>query len=281
MKKGLVMEGGALRGMFTAGVLDVLMENGVEFDGAIGVSAGAVFGCNFKSRQIGRTIRYNTRYCNDKRYCGWGSLIRTGDFYNVEFDYSEIPKKLDIFDEKAFRENPMEFYVVATDMKTGRPVYKLLKNGDDYDLMWMRASASMPLLSRNVEIDGGLYSDGGTSDSIPLTYFEEIGYEKNLVITTQPRGFVKEKNKFLPIISRVYRKYPEFVSALSKRHEVYNRQLEYVKAAEDVGRAFVIMPPEPLNIKPGEKDKNELLRVYEIGRKEAEKQLSKVREFFA
>lgn len=147
MKTGLVMEGGAMRGMFTAGINDVLMENGIQFDGAIGVSAGAVFGCNYKSKQIGRAIRYNKRFCGDKRYCSLSSLLRTGDLYNVDFDYRVVPRELDVFDEKAYRENPMEFYAVVTDVVSGKPVYRRLDKGDDEDILWMRASASLPVVS--------------------------------------------------------------------------------------------------------------------------------------
>ncbi len=279
MKKGLVMEGGALRGMFTAGVLDVFMENNIAFDGAVGVSAGAVFGCNFKSRQIGRAIRYNMEYCNDKRYAGWGSWFRTGNFYNVQFDYEEIPKRLDIFDTDAYKKNPMEFYVVVTDAVRGIPVYKKLMEGDDRDILWMRASASMPMLSRMVHIDGGKYCDGGTSDSIPLRFFEKIGYEKNVVITTQPKGYVKEKNSLMPLLKIGCLKYPKLIGALKTRHTMYNEQIAYIEKAEKEKRAFVIRPPEALEIGVGERNKAELWRVYQIGRREGMRVLSEVVSF--
>ena len=144
-KIGLVLEGGAMRGMFSAGVTDVLMENKIEFDGAIGVSAGATFGCNFKSKQPGRAIRYNKRFCKDWRYSSFKSLIKTGDYYGADFCYNELPNKLDIYDVKTYRENPMPFYIVASDCNTGKPVYKELKKCDADELTWMRASASMPL----------------------------------------------------------------------------------------------------------------------------------------
>ncbi|MFR2189268.1 MAG: patatin family protein, partial [Blautia sp.] len=186
MKTGLIMEGGAMRGMFTAGVIDVLMEAGVCFDGAIGVSAGAVFGCNYKSRQIGRVIRYNKAYCQDPRYVSFRSLLRTGDIYGEEFCYHELPDRLDPFDVKTYEENPMDFYVVCTDVETGKPVYHNCLKGDAEDIQWMRASASMPALSRFVNLDGHMLSDGGTADSIPVRFFESIGYERNVVILTQP-----------------------------------------------------------------------------------------------
>jgi len=135
MKTGLILEGGAMRGMFTAGVLDVLMEQGITVDGMVGVSAGAVFGCNYKSHQIGRTIRYNTTYCNDKRYASFRNLLRTGNLYSEDFCYHEVPEKLDPFDDKAFRESPMDYFVVCTDVRTGDPIYHKCRKGDAEDVL--------------------------------------------------------------------------------------------------------------------------------------------------
>ena len=163
MKTGLILEGGAMRGMFTAGVLDVLMEQGITVDGMVGVSAGAVFGCNYKSHQIGRTIRYNTTYCKDKRYASFRNLLRTGNLYSEDFCYHEVPEKLDPFDDKAFRESPMDYFVVCTDVRTGDPIYHKCRTGDAEDVLWMEASASMPLAAKIVRIghygllDGGVY----------------------------------------------------------------------------------------------------------------------------
>ena len=279
MKKGLIMEGGAMRGMYTAGVTDVFMENGIVFDGAIGVSAGAVFGCNYKSNQPGRVIRYNKKYCNDKRYASIRSLIKTGNLYNVEFAYKLLPTKLDLFDTDTYKNSPMEFYVVATDVVTGKPVYHRCDKGDEKDIDWMRASASMPLASRLVEIDGYKLSDGGTADSIPVKYFESLGYDRNVVILTQPKGYVKKKNKFLPIIRKAYKRYPEFIKTLEKRHENYNETTAYIEKREMDGSTFVIRPSEALNIGAREKDENELERVYQIGRRDALKVVDKVKKF--
>ena len=168
MKKGLIMEGGAMRGMFTAGVIDVLMENKIIFDGAIGVSAGAAFGSNIKSGQIGRAIRYNLKYCRDKRYCSLYSLFKTGNLYGADFCYRILPTKLDIFDTKSFNKNPMEFYAVCTDVLTGKPVYKKIDAMEENYLEWFRASASMPLVSEIVKIGDLSLLDGGISDSVPL-----------------------------------------------------------------------------------------------------------------
>ena len=279
MKKCLVMEGGAMRGMFTAGVTDVLMENKTEFDGAVGVSAGAVFGCNYKSRQPGRVIRYNTAYCKDPRYCSIRSLIKTGDMYGEDFCYRLMPNELDIFDTDEFEANPMEFHVVCTDVLTGKPVYHKCTDGKEEDLQWMRASASMPLASRVVEIDGFKLLDGGISDSIPLRYAESLGYDRNVVILTQPKGFVKKKNTLLPILKMALGKYPELIRAISVRHDMYNETLEYISDKESRGQVFVIRPEKALEIGSVEHDKKELLRVYELGRKAGRDNLERLKEF--
>ncbi|MBQ7345777.1 MAG: patatin family protein, partial [Oscillospiraceae bacterium] len=176
MKKGLILEGGAMRGMFTAGVIDVMMEHGIGFDGAIGVSAGAAFGCNYKSKQIGRVIRYNTRFCQDRRYGGFRVLLKTGNYYSKEFCYEEVPLKHDLFDFDTYEADPMEFYVVCTDVDTGKAVYHRFEGRNDHGFEWIRASASMPLVSEMVQIDGRKMLDGALADSIPIRYFESIGY---------------------------------------------------------------------------------------------------------
>lgn len=273
------MEGGALRGLFTAGVTDVMMENGISFDGAIGVSAGAAFGCNYKSNQPGRVLRYNTTYCKDPRYSGWRSLIKTGDIYGADFCYREIPTKLDIFDSKTFAASPMEFYVVATNVETGKAMYKKCENGDETDLEWIRASASIPMVSRIVEIDGLKLLDGGIADSVPLKYFEGIGYRKNIVILTQPKGFIKEKNSLLPLLRIALRKYPLTVKALAERHIDYNETMKYISEREESGDILVIRPPVALEISPINHDPEKMRKIYAIGRETALKELDRIKSF--
>ena len=279
MKTGLVLEGGAQRGMFTAGALDVMMERGVNFDGLIGVSAGACFGCNFKSHQPERAMRYNLKYIRDPRYCSLQSLIKTGDLYGADFCYREIPLRLDPFDSETFRKSPVEFYVVCTDVHSGEAVYQKLDKGDEEDMDWIRASASMPMVSRVVHVGGRDLLDGGAADSIPLRWFQSIGYEKNVVILTQPRDFVKEKNSMLPLMRIALRKYPKLVDTMARRHEVYNASTAYVRAEEAAGRAFVLAPDAPLPIKRTEKDPEKLRAVYELGRRSMEKNLDAMMEF--
>lgn len=281
MKTGLIMEGGAMRGMFTCGVIDVFMENGITFDGAIGVSAGAVFGCNIKSKQIGRAIRYNKKYCKNKRFCSIKSLLTTGDLYGVDFCYRAIPYALDLWDEKTFRENPMEFYVVCMDVTTGKPVYKKCEKGDENDLKWFRASASLPLASRVVEVDGYRLLDGGVADSVPLSYFEKIGYDRNVVILTQPMEYRKKPLSILPLAKILLHKYPKVIEAMTTRPERYNKQIAGIVQKEKEGKVLVIRPKEALQIGGMEKDPANLERVYQLGRKAGLENLSQVKEYLA
>ena len=279
MKKGLVLEGGAMRGMFTCGVIDVMMENNINFDGIIGVSAGAAFGCNYKSKQIGRGIRYNMRFCNDKRYCGLYSLLKTGNLYSADFCYQVVPTKYDIFDYDAFYNNPMEFVAVCTDIETGRPYYKHFDKREENIFEWFRASASLPLVSQIVEIDGMKLLDGGIVDSIPLRYFEDTGYDKKIVVLTQPKEYRKKKNSMMTVFKLIYKKYPEFVKAVENRHNMYNETLDYIAQKEKHKEIFVVRPENVLDVKRVEKNPENLKRVYEIGRATAEKQLDKIIEY--
>ena len=269
-----------MRGLFTAGIIDVMMEAGVEPDGLIGVSAGAAFGCNYKSRQPGRAIRYNTRFAKDPRYSGLRSLIKSGDYFNAEFGYHIVPKQYDIFDVEAFEQNPMAFIVVCTDVLTGKAVYHKMEHVDFDELEWLRASASMPLASKVVEVGGRKLLDGGVADSIPLEYFESIGYERNVVILTQPAGFVKEPNKLMPLMKIGLRKYPNMIEAMATRHLMYNRELEYVREAEREGRCLVIRPDEKLPIGHICHDPEKMRRVYEIGRRMGERYIDRIKDFY-
>lgn len=281
MKKGLIMEGGAMRGMFTAGVIDAMMENGIAFDGAIGVSAGAAFGCNYKSKQIGRVIRYNTRFSKDKRYGGFRVLLKEGNFYSKHFCYEEVPLKYDIFDYDTYESNPMKFYVVATDVDTGKAEYHLLKDRYDHGFEWIRASASMPLVSQMVEIDGRRYLDGALADSIPVKYFESIGYDRNIVILTQPKGFRKKPDTLLPLMKCYYRKFPKLVEAIVTRHDQYNATLDHIARRESAGELLVIRPLEKLPIGRTEKEPKKLRQVYEIGRQTALERIEEIQQYLS
>ena len=279
MKTALILEGGAMRGMFTCGVIDVFLENGVEFDGAAGISAGATFGCNFKSRQAGRALRYNKRYGRDPRYCSLRSLVLTGDLYGADFCYRELPEVLDPFDRAAFRENPMAFYVGATDIETGKIVYHRCVDGGEADIQWMRASASMPLVSRPVALEGRLLLDGGIVDAVPYAYMEKLGYDRNVAVLTQPKGYRKQPARGMALFRLGLRRWPKAAEAMAARHEVYNRQMAEIDAREAAGDMLVIRPRESLGISRTEKRPSELERVYRLGREETMKRLDEVRAY--
>ncbi len=280
-KKGLILEGGAMRGLFTAGVMDVLMENEIAFDGIIGVSAGAAFGCNYKSGQIGRALRYNLKFCRDKRYCGISSLLKSGNIYNTDFCYGEIPLELDKFDFDTYLKNPVEFYVVCTDIESGKPVYHKYTGMENSGFDWIRASASMPIVSQVVNIDGRKLLDGGISDSIPVKYFESIGYNKNVAVLTQTKEYRKGKNHMMPLIRRKYRRYPKLIAAAENRFIMYNAEKEYVSKREEEGKLFVIRPDEPIPVSRVEKNPEKLKRAYEIGRDAANKKIDSLKEYLS
>ena len=281
MKKGLVLEGGGLRALFTAGVTDVMMENGIRFDGLIGVSAGATFGCNYKSEQPGRALRYNINFKDDPRYMSWRSFLKTGDLVGAEFSYHVLPNQLDIFDYETFRRNPMEFHVVCTDAETGEPVYKQLDDMTDEGLDWIRASASMPIVSRPVQLEGRKLLDGGIVNSIPLKHFQEIGYERNIVVLTQPKGFFKKRTKLMPLFHLTMRKYPAIIQAMGRRHLMYNEQLRYLAQEERKGNILLIHPDDTLPIGRTEQNEKKMRQVYQMGRAAAEDNLKRIKDFLS
>lgn len=281
MTTGLVLEGGGMRGLYTAGVLDVFMEHGLEFDHAVGVSAGAAFGVNIKSRQIGRAIRYNKRFCADPRYASMRNLLRTGDLYSIDFAYRTVPLELDPFDTAALRVHPMRFTAVCTDIHTGDAVYHDIERGDEEDLDWIRASASVPMLARPVELAGHTLLDGGIANSIPASWMMEQGYDRNVVVLTQPSGFRKEPNSLMPLLRVTLRRYPKLVELLSNRHVRYNAQLDEVARLEAEGRIFVIRPSESVKAPIATKDPEQLERIYQVGRRDGEASLSALRRYLA
>lgn len=280
MKKGLVLEGGAMRGLFSAGVIDVLMENNLSPDGVIGVSAGAAFGCNMKSKQPGRVIRYNKKLAHDWRYASFRSLLTTGDYFGGEYAYHYMPRKLDYFDVETFRNNPMEFWAVCTNVGTGKAVYKRLMEVNDACLEYIRASASMPIAARIVTVEGKKLLDGGIADSIPLRFFQEQGYNRNLVVLTQPANYVKKPNKLMPLMRLWLRRHPRIIRALEQRHIMYNNQLEYVRQEEKKSNTLVIRPKKPLIIGHISHNPDDMQATYDHGREVATEHLEEIKAFF-
>jgi len=280
MKVGLVLEGGAMRGLYTAGVLDVMLDNSVKIDGIIGTSAGALFGVNYFSKQRGRVIRYNKRFCNDKRNISLRSFITTGNIINKDFAFYEVPYKLDIFDDEEYIKNNTGYLATVTNVETGEAEY-LTVDSVFKDMEVLRASSAIPLLSKIVKIDGKKYLDGGIGDSIPVEKMLELGYDKVIVILTQPLGYKKEalSKKKESIVKLKYRKYPKFVKAMIDRHKRYNECLENIERLEKDNKIFVIRPEEKLNINVMERDKEELQKIYDLGVKIANERIEILKEY--
>lgn len=272
MKTGLVLEGGGVRGIYTAGILDVFMENGIAFDGVIGVSAGAIHGCSYLSGQHGRSIRYYKKYCGDPRFMSMQSLLKTGDYVGVEFCYHELPEKLDVYDNETFKACGIPFYVVCTNVETGKPEYIQLTDMNA-QIDYLRASASLPYFSRIVEIGGKKYLDGGCTDSVPVEAFQRMGYGRNVVVLTRPADY-RKKEELRALPGLVYRKYPAFSAALRNRHNAYNDQAARIKLLERSGQIFVIRPEKALEIGRLETDPEKVQEIYDLGRDDAEKALT-------
>lgn len=263
MSVGLVLEGGAMRGMYTAGVLDIFMDYNIPVDGIIGVSAGVLFGVNYPSKQRGRVIRYNKRFVKDPRYMGMKSFLTTGNIINKDFAYYTVPQKLDVFDQEAFEQSGIDFYATLTNVETGDAEYVKLHNLFD-EMEVLRATAALPLVSKIVEIDGKKYLDGSIADSIPIDKIREMGYDKVIVVLTRPVEYRKKPSK--PIMYKlVYGKYPKFIERVVNRYKNYNDTVERIVDMESKKEIFVIRPSKMVDIKKMERDENKLQEMYNLG----------------
>lgn len=267
-KSGLVVEGGGMRGIYAAGVLDVMMEQGFNFDGVIGVSAGAIHGCTMVAGQRGRSIRFYKKYCQDKRFMSIRSWIKTGDIVGRDFCYRELPEVLDPFDYDAYVQSDTRFYATCSNLETGKAEYlEITDVHGQIDII--RASASLPYVSRIVDIDGKKLLDGGCTDSIPFQACQKMGYTRTVVILTRDETYRKKPENTLPA-KFVYHKYPAFINALKHRHEVYNQSREELAKMEQEGSVFVICPSEVLTIDRMCHDPEKIQETYDIGRRDME-----------
>ncbi|MDD6446641.1 patatin-like phospholipase family protein [Oscillospiraceae bacterium LCP25S3_E3] len=280
MKTGLVLEGGGKRGIYAAGVLDVLLENDIWADGLIGTSAGAVNGCSYVSNQYERNLRYNIRFAKEKKYMSIYSLITTGNVVGTDFAYNILPNKLEVFDYDAFEKSPVDYYVTCSNVETGKAEYIQCKSLRGKNMDYLRASASLPYVSQIVEIDGKKYLDGGICDSIPLKAFQNMGYEKNLVVLTRPKGYIKKPENNL-LANLYYRKYPAFVTALRNRYAVYNRTLKYIEQQEKQGNILVLRPSKSIKVGRMEQDPKLLKQMYELGKNDARQILDAITLFLS
>lgn len=279
-KVGIVLEGGAMRGMFSAGVLDTFMDEDIKIDGMIGVSAGALFGPNYFSKQRGRVIRYNKRFCRDRRYMSFWSFLFTGNIVNKNFAFYEVTNKLDIFDNETFLKNCTGYYVTATNVETGKPEYLEIKDVVK-ELEKLRATSALPFVSRLVEVDGKKYLDGGISDSIPVLKAKEMGYDKIIVVLTRPIEYRKTpmSEKLLKIMGMKYKKYPAFIETLRNRYRNYNDTVEKILELEEKGEIFVIRPSEPIVVKTIERDESKLQYVYDLGVRVCKERIEALKEY--
>ncbi len=275
MKIGLVLEGGGMRGLFSAGVLDALLElKELSVNGIVGVSSGALFGVNYVSKQKERAVRYNKKYADDKRYMGLHSWITTGNAVNKDFAFYELPYKLDVFDNETFKKAQTDFYVVMTNVESGKPEYVLIEDAFA-QMEYLRATSALPFASKIIEINGKKYLDGGISDSIPIDFCESLGYDKIIAVLTRPEGTYKE-DKLGFLYKLVYRKYPNLVNSLLNMATDYEKVLVKIKDLENKGKIFVVRPPEVLKIGRLEKNRDKIQKVYDTGLNTGLKELDNI-----
>ena len=279
MSSCLILEGGAKRGIYTAGVLDVLLENNIITDGVIGVSAGAIHGCSYVSKQIGRSIRYNLKYNDDYRFMSFKSWFKTGNMVDTDFAYRELPEKLDIFDYETFNRSKTAFYVTCSNLETGKAEHIRCPEMTGKYMDCLRASASMPFVSQIVMIDGKPYLDGGITDSIPLKAAFNLGFDKNIVIATRPAGYQKKPFALTWLAKIVYKKFPLFIEALRKRHLMYNQTLDEITKLEKEHKIFVIRPSRYVKISRMETNPEIIKEMYNLGREDAKNSLKSLQTF--
>lgn len=279
MKIGLVLEGGGLRGIFTAGVLDIFLEENIHIDGIIGVSAGALFGVNLPSKQKGRALRYNKKYLHDKRYMSISSLFKTGNIINRDFAFYELPFTLDPFDQETFQQSNTDFWVTVTNIETGEPEYIKINNAFE-QMEAFRATSAMPIVSKIVEIDGKKYLDGGISDSIPYQKLQAMGYDKIIVVLTRPLEY-RKKPSSMWLFKWFYQKYPKLVERWANRYAEYNQTVEDVIQLNEKQEVFVIRPSKTMKISRLEKNLDRLQAMYDLGVEDAKNALAGLRRYLS
>ncbi len=280
MSTGIVFEGGGLRGIFAAGVIDYLLDKGIIFRHVIGVSAGACHACSYVSGQRGRSYAVSTDYLDDKRYMSMENLARTGDLFGVDFIYHKIPEELYPLDNEHFLESGITFRAGVTNLLTGEAEYLQVKDLIK-DVDAVRASSSLPMLARTVDIGGTPYMDGGIADSVPVRASEAFGCEKNVVVLTRPAGYRKKAEKMARIVALKYGKYPKMVEALRRRDTVYNETMDYIDEGVEKGTILRIAPLGDLAIGRLEKDPVKLRKAYLEGYYVAESLGDKIQAFIS
>ena len=277
-KTTLILEGGAMRGLYSAGVLDVFMKNNIDVDTVYGVSAGALFGLNYKSRQIGRALRYNLKYAKNKNYMGLYPLITTGNIMNKEFCFNKLVYELDKLDFETYKKTPVDFYAVVTNLQTGKAEYIKIDDAEK-DMEYFRASGSMPFVSKPVEINGNLYLDGGISDPVPLKKVLKTKPEKIIVVLTRPSGYRKKNIHSRGIYKLFYRKFPHFVETGCNRYKTYNETMDLIEKYESENKIIVLRPSKFIKVKRIEKDTKKLQSIYDLGVSDCMNKLDKIKKY--
>src|SRR5690625_4548841 len=276
---GLILEGGGMRGLYTAGVLEYFMEQDLYFPYNIGVSAGACMAASYLSRQKGRNKKVNLGYVEDKRYISFTNFIRKREVFGMDFIFDEIPNRLVPFDMDTFRNSPEKFVVVTTDCETGEPVYYDKTNHGDDLVLLLRASSSLPFVASSVEYQGRHLLDGGIVDPIPIKKAQEDGFEKNVIILTKPEGYYKRPSKLTSLLK--YKKHPKVSELLSVRYKIYNETMRYIDEQEKLGKVYVIRPSKTLPVGRMERNKERLEELYELGWHDAKGHYEKLQQFLA
>ncbi len=276
-KTALILEGGAMRGLYSAGVLDVFMKNNISVDVIYGVSAGALFGLNYKSRQIGRAIRYNLKYAHNKNYMGLYSLITTGNVMNRDFCFKKLVYELDKLDFETYKNNPVEFYAVVTNLQTGKPEYIKIDDAEK-DMEYFRASGSMPFVSKPVEINGNIYLDGAIADAVPFKKALQEDYEKIIVVLTRAMGFNRKKKSHLPY-KLLYGDFPNFVETAINSYKNYNETMDLIEKYEAENKVTVLRPSKLIKMKRVEKNTNKLQAIYDLGISDCIKKLDDIKDY--
>lgn len=269
MKLGIVLEGGGMRGVFTAGILDYFLEQGLHIPYVIGVSAGANNGMSYVSNQIGRNRVVNIKYIDDKRFLSYGNLLKHGSVFGMDFIFNEIPNELEPFDYESFFQSPCKYVLGVTNIQTGQEEYYDQKTDKESFWKYLKASSSLPFIAKKVTVKGQDYMDGGVHDPIPVHKSIEDGNEFNIVILTQPKGYEKKPSKIVNLAKLCYSQYPKLPELLKIRHDIYNDTIKDIEKLEKQGNVFVFRPSGEINIDRMEKSKGTLELSYEEGYEQA------------
>lgn len=281
MKTGLVLEGGALRAIYSSGVCDALLDGNIMTDYFIGVSAGVAYGVSYLSQQPRRNLEVVTRFAPDKRYMGWGNLLDKNNrsYFGLEFSYQRIPKELVPFDYATLEAYPGTAEAVVTNLDTGKPDYLPIPRDDDPEKV-IQATCAMPLLFPIYHINGQPYLDGGVSDGIPWQRAFDQGCDRVLVVLTRPRDYMKKADKTLRLIKRTYKDYPEFIKLMEHRHELYNESRAALFEAERQGKVLVIAPESTMGVKRTERNTEKLRLLWGAGYEATTRRMDEIRTYF-